>query len=242
MKIPRKCNGLPILNNEQLEDLAEKYALDFCPDIAEHPRPLDVELFIEQYLGFNYELHYLSSCEAYLGMTVFEDMKIPTFNAETFKAQFSNIPANTIIIDSQLVRRAEFDGHFGRCRFTQAHECGHAILHPEFYKSQSGNIRKAQESLKAYSTGESHMAQEILSDADRAEQQANSFASYFLMPRCAVDSISKSRASKSWEDFDYIELIKETFNVSWDAAFYRLKGMGILETSLEKFDWDAFQC
>lgn len=62
------------------------------------------------------------------------------------------------------------------------------------------------------------------------------------MPRCAVDSIIKSRASKSWEDFDYIELIKETFNVSWDAAFYRLKGMGILETSLEKFDWDAFQC
>lgn len=222
----KKSNGLPVLTRLEIDAIAEKAALSLYPDISQKPRAVDVELFIEQVLGFNYEIHYLSSCACYLGVTIFENVQLPTFNLETLKAQFTPIPANTIIIDGWLVKQAEFDGNEGRCRFTQAHECGHAILHSDYFLNQAKH---------AFSSNELPNDQ----DALWAERQADSFAAGFLMPRTAVTRLIKEYRGLGWEDDELIRLMKEVFNVSLSAAFYRLKELGLLETTMEKFNWEA---
>lgn len=135
-EFPKLKNGLPDLTGKEIELLADEIALQFCPDIIEKPRPLDLDRFIECFLGFTLDFLYLSHCQCYLGVTVFKNMKFPTFNMTTFKPELTCVDANTIIIDQGLYQQMEFDGHEGRFRFTEAHECGHAILHPDFMRNR----------------------------------------------------------------------------------------------------------
>ncbi len=238
--LPKLESGLPDLTNKEIELLADQMALEFCPDIVKRPKPIDLDRFIEQFLGFTLDFLYLSHCQCYLGVTVFQNMKFPTFNMRTFKPELTCIPANTIIIDEGLYQQMEIDGHEGRFRFTEAHECGHAIMHPDFYAKQAKEIRKTERSLAAYHSGECQSAVPALSDLDLAEKQANHFASCLLMPRSSILNLLQTNVKPAycWEDIDIIRLVKETYNVSWPSAFYRLKQLGWLSTEMEEFNWD----
>lgn len=236
--LPKLENGLPDLTNKEIELLADHMAIQFCPDIVENPKPLDVDLFIE-FLGFTLDYRYLSHCQCYLGVTVFRKMKFPTFNIETFRPELTCVDENTIIIDEGLYHQMESDGHEGRYRFTGAHECGHAIMHPDFYARQAESIQSAERSLAAYHCGECESAIPVLSDSDLAEKQANHFASCLLMPRSSILNLLEATVDPlCWEDIDIIRLVKETYNVSWPSAFYRLKQLGWLSTEMEEFNWD----
>ena len=46
-----KRNGVPILSGEQISIIGEKYVRDFQPEVLQNPAPVDIESFIEQYLG-----------------------------------------------------------------------------------------------------------------------------------------------------------------------------------------------
>ena len=237
--LPKLKNGLPDLTNKEIELLADQMALEFCPDIVDNPQPLDVDLFIE-FLGFTLDYRYLSHCQCYLGVTVFRKMMFPTFNIETFRPELTCVDENTIIIDEGLYHQMESDGHEGRYRFTGAHECGHAIMHPDFYARQAESIQSAERSLAAYHSGECESAIPVLSDSDLAEKQANHFASCLLMPRSSILNLLEATVDPlCWEDIDIIRLVKGTYNVSWPSAFYRLKQLGWLSTGMEEFDWET---
>ena len=237
--LPKLESGLPDLTNKEIELLADQMALEFCPDIVDNPQPLDVDLFIE-FLGFTLDYRYLSHCQCYLGVTVFRKMKFPTFNIETFRPELTCVDENTIIIDVGLYHQMESDGHEGRYRFTGAHECGHAIMHPDFYARQAESIQSAERSLAAYHSGECESAIPVLSDSDLAEKQANHFASCLLMPRSSILNLLEATVDPlCWEDIDIIRLVKGTYNVSWPSAFYRLKQLGWLSTGMEEFDWET---
>lgn len=237
--LPKLKNGLPDLTNKEIELLADQMAIEFCPDIVDNPQPLDVDLFIE-FLGFTLDYRYLSHCLCYLGVTVFRKMMFPTFNIETFRPELTCVDENTIIIDEGLYHQMECDGHEGRYRFTGAHECGHAIMHPDFYARQAESIQSAERSLAAYHSGECESAIPVLSDSDLAEKQANHFASCLLMPRSSILNLLEATVDPlCWEDIDIIRLVKETYNVSWPSAFYRLKQLGWLSTEMEEFNWET---
>lgn len=237
-EIPKKGNGLPLLSRSQIDDFADHLAVQFNPDIVIHPEPINVDAFIEQFLGWDQDLLYLSHCGCFLGVTIFENMKFPVFNMETFKPEFADVAAHTIIIDAMLYQNMEMSGHQGRFRFTQAHECGHAILHTDFYKKLSVHS-KTNEQRAAYSTGECHSAFLEPDDMGLAEQQANCFASCLLMPKSALEHLIKDYRAENWCDYDLLLLVKETFNTSWQSAFYRLKDLGYMEG--EKFDWESLR-
>ena len=235
---PKKENGLPILTNTQIDDLADYLTHQFCPDVFEHPHEINMDAFIEKFLGFDLDILYLSHCGCYLGATIFQDIKFPVFNIDTFKPELANISANTIIIDAALFQQMEETGNEGRYRFTQAHECGHAIMHPDFYRYQSSAIQKAEHQLAAYSTGgKSISSYSEVDDTELAEQQANRFASCLLMPKRAVKKLIQDRHALHWEDYDLILLVKETFNTSWESTFYRLKDLGYMEAG--EYDWKS---
>ena len=70
-----------------------------------------------------------------------------------------------------------------------------------------------------------------LTDAERAEQQANRFSAAVLMPRSAVKNLLAGRPynrTEGWIIFA-TEQISNAFNVSKEAAFYRLKGLEMIE-------------
>lgn len=237
--IPKFENGLPALSRSEIEDLADGLAVQFSPDIVTRPHPINMDAFIEQFLGYDQDFLYLSHCGCYLGVTVFQDMKFPVFNIETFKPEFADIPANTIIIDAMLYNQMEQSGHQERFRFTQAHECGHAVMHAEFYKTLAEDVQRAKQQLAAYSTGECYSTVLDADVSNQAEQQANYFASCLLMPKSAVKCLIEEYQAENWSDYDLLLLVKETFNTSWESTFYRLKDMGYMEG--EKFNWESLR-
>ena len=66
-------NGVPVLKKEEIDTIGEEYVRDFQPEVLRNPAPVDIEGFIECYLGMTTDYQYLSHNGIYLGMTVFND-------------------------------------------------------------------------------------------------------------------------------------------------------------------------
>lgn len=83
------------------------------------PQEIDIDLFVQDYLGMEQDFQYLSHCGLYLGMTVFNETdKIPVYNPAKYCAEYISAKANTVIIDNSLLE--ENQEH--RYRFTMGHE------------------------------------------------------------------------------------------------------------------------
>ena len=46
-----KQNGVPVLSKKEIEVIGENFLRDFCPDALINPQPVDIERFLELYLG-----------------------------------------------------------------------------------------------------------------------------------------------------------------------------------------------
>ena len=67
-----KNNGVPILSKAEIDAIGERFVQDFQPEVLTNPSPVDIEGFIEFYLGMTPDYQYLSHNGVYLGMTVCE--------------------------------------------------------------------------------------------------------------------------------------------------------------------------
>ena len=61
-------NGVPVLKKEEIDTIGEEYVRDFQPEVLRNPAPVDIEGFIECYLGMTTDYQYLSHNGIYLGM------------------------------------------------------------------------------------------------------------------------------------------------------------------------------
>ena len=55
-------NMVPILSREQIEQMAVEILSDYNADLLTKPQPLDVDRFLEQYLGVNIDYQFLTHC------------------------------------------------------------------------------------------------------------------------------------------------------------------------------------
>lgn len=125
-----KQNGVPVLSKKEIEIIGENFLRDFCPDALINPQPVDVERFLELYLGLKIDYQFLSNDCRYLGMMVFNDTdKVIIYNPEKNEADYIHADARTVLIDNRLLE--ENQEH--RYRYTVGHECGHDIFHSGFY-------------------------------------------------------------------------------------------------------------
>lgn len=125
-----KNNGVPILSKAEIDAIGERFVQDFQPEVLTNPSPVDIEGFIEFYLGMTPDYQYLSHNGVYLGMTVFNDTnKVPVFDPTTNRAEYISAKARTVIIDNRLLD--ENQRH--RFRFTLGHEGGHDIFHSGYF-------------------------------------------------------------------------------------------------------------
>ncbi|MDO4564676.1 MAG: ImmA/IrrE family metallo-endopeptidase [Clostridia bacterium] len=229
-----KKNGVPVLSKDEIDCIGERYVQDFCPEVLVHPAPVDIESFVENYLGITPDYQYLSHNGVYLGMTVFNDTdKVPVFDPSTGRAEYISAKARTIIIDNRLLE--ENQQH--RYRFTLGHEAGHDIFHSGFFGYNP-------DQLTLFDMGNAPMVQcrvdggnadkrspNDWDDHDRMEWHANRISSAILMPKSAVVLIANEFLKEQHDTTRHAAMVyalTDAFDVSSEAATYRLKDLGFI--------------
>lgn len=223
------ARGVPKLSQNQIDKIAEGFIEDFQPEILMNPAQVNIEEFVECYLGMIPDYQYLSHNGIYLGMTVFNDTdKIPVYDPRTKRAEYISASAHTVIIERTLL---ENDKQEHRYRFTLGHEAGHDIFHPKYYKFDMGplsllNLRIEVPPMvlcRRDSIGGKQKTTRNKTEKDWLEWQANSFSAALLMLRKAVEVVMKATTPK-----DAVTAIANVFNVSNEAAGYRLRELGYI--------------
>lgn len=242
--IKRKKTGVPVLSRKEIDIIGERLVQDFCPDAVITPQEIDIDLFVQDYLGADMDYQYLSHCGVYLGMTVFNDTdKVPVFDPVNNRAEYISAKANTIIIDNSLLEKNQEH----RYRFTTGHEAGHSYLHTEYFGYDSNQLTFAdllgdavpapmlQCRIDAKKAGTTNP--KLWGDKEWMEWQANALSSAILMPKSMVlkvaEEVTESVNNKRLIARNQVDKVSQIFNVSWEAASYRLKELGVIEKNQE---------
>lgn len=238
--VRRKRSGAPILSRKEIDDIAENLIADFCPEALRTPQQIDIDLFVQDYLKMDQDYQYLSHCGVYLGMTVFNDTdKIPVYDPVTDRAEYISAKARTVIIDNTLLE--ENQEH--RYRFTMGHESGHGYFHSEFFTYDPNQLTfmdllgeskpamvQCRVDIKKLSD---HIEPPIWGDKEWMEWQANAFSSSLLMPRSAMILLCEDIKARGIDHFSLplalVIGVSDVFNVSGEAARYRLESMGYIK-------------
>ncbi len=227
-------NGVPVLKQEEIDTIGEEFVRDFQPGVLTDPEPVDVEGFIECYLGMTTDYQYLSHNGIYLGMTVFNDTdNVIVWSPETNQAEYISARARTVIVDNRLLE----DNQEHRYRFTLGHEGGHDIFHTAFFHYDPNQLSLLDTPMapmiqcRRDNTQTGQKNPRCWNDHDRMEYQANRFSSAFLMPKSAVKLLAQRHRQESRlvRNIALVHDMVETFDVSMEAATYRLKDLGIVE-------------
>ena len=236
-KYQTKSNGVPVLSKKAIDAIAGDYIHDFQESAWSKLEPLDIEGFIEFYLGMTPDYQYLSHNGIYLGMTVFNDTdRVPIYDPRTKRAEYISAKANTVIIDRRLI---EDDKQEHRLRFTQAHEAGHGIFHTRYFyrdPNQLSFLEPSTEAVIQCRTDSGYRFRQrdpkFWTDKEWMEWQANAFSSAFLMPRQAVRALFETEGrtgSRRQQIAKTILTLASENNVSSEAALYRLCDLGLVE-------------
>lgn len=226
-------NGIPVLNKDEIDAIGERLVVDFCPEVLWSPTEIDIDRFVTKYLGFKQDFHYLSHCGVYLGMTVFDDTKVPIYIPEANKAEYISATAGTVIIDNNLLE----ENQERRYRFTMGHEGSHGYLHKLYFErnpDQSFLIDAEKATIVKCRLDKSRLDRlpmKLWSDSDWIEWQANALASAILMPRFMVRMLLARVPDRGEVDrpLRLVLLLSQTLNVSFEAAEYRLKDLGFID-------------
>lgn len=237
--VRRKRSGVPVLSRNEIDEIGEGLVRDFNPLALITPQEIDIDLFVQDYLGMQQDFQYLSHCGVYLGMTVFNDTdKLPVYNPQTNAAEYISEKARTVIIDNSLLSTNQEH----RYRFTMGHEAGHGFLHNEYFSYDPNQltlfgmndgafdvpmIQCRVDAVKLCSTKRSW------SDMDWMEWQANAVSSAILMPKSmvikAVEEVIEKKRNNDLLPYAKIFKVSSLFNVSFEAAEYRLKELKLFE-------------
>lgn len=232
--IRTKQNQLPILKREEIDDIAEQFLMDFQPEALKNPMEVDVDGFLERYLGATPDYQYLSHNMIYLGMTVFQDTNsILVYDPYNKRAEYFSAKANTVIFDTRLVEEANQEHRY---RFTAGHECGHLVFHTPYFERldllrRLWGVKNEMVMQCLRMDLPSSKKRELKTDNDWMEWQANQFSGSFLMPKTAVLSILDEYGTSSCGIFNSLNAMAGIFNVSHEAVLNRLRNLGFVKKS-----------
>lgn len=237
-----KQNGVPVLSKKDIEAIGENFLRDFCPDALTKPQPVDVERFLEMYLGLKVDYQFLSNDGRYLGMMVFNDTdKVVIYNPDKNEADYIHADARTVLIDNRLLE--ENQEH--RYRYTIGHECGHDIFHSGFYSYNPDQMSFFDSTpadnpamVQCRLVGQNNYgARKSWTDADWMEWQSNFFSSVLLMPKEMVKKVAGKPLLEehfSLAAYSMVTRIAREFNVSPEAAKIRLEEVGCIRKGMLK--------
>lgn len=243
-----KSNGLPIVSKNEIEQFAEIILNDYNSELINAPTVLDIEDFLEFYVGLEIDFKDLTHDKSTIGMIVFSDGDIAIYDAQKNKAKRIRVNQGTIIIDNSLLQEELLT----RGRFTLCHELAHWILHRHMYVVDQNqislfeNIHEEKTSIiKCRNIDiESTYKRQLRDDDDWMEWQADYMASALLMPKKSfITAVIKRFEHIGIKDKNYqmgtdsekdlfieslcYELAK-LYNVSVIAVKIRLENLGLI--------------
>lgn len=225
-------NGVPVLKAKDIELLANKHLKEFDKHIFDDFKALDVDKFIESYLGLNVEYQKLSLDDTILGKTPLFDGAIPIISDDN-KKEIRLVKKGTIFVDLDAC------GCENRIRFTMIHEACHAVFHQNVERSVLENCRCCNETI---TTIDKHGCLTILkakSQLEWMEYQADKYASCILMPRQCVRKMYEAKHKEYFENkritsarpnrlWKILYDMSEAFQVSKPAMALRLKTLNLI--------------
>ncbi len=241
LKTSYTFSQIPYLTYDALEEYAEQVVADFAPERLENPGALDVDRFIEYYLGLSVEYHRICYDRRVLGMTAFNDGKIDVANEDTGLPEPLPVSKGTIVIDTSLTVTKR---SIPRLRFTMMHEgAGHWMLHRKAFSADNpfgpvgiykNQYLAAKEGRHDYSSSKKEKTENQF-----MERQADFLAAAILMPRPALRNTFREffefyhdrprqivRGTSPLDDCYAKQLpqcVAQTYNVSERAALIRLE-------------------
>lgn len=252
----KKKNGVPVLSKEEIEVLAERVISSYKPIRNLEAGALDLEHFIECYMGLNMDYNDLSHNKSILGMIVFDNCKVPVYDVEKAKAKYIPVGEGTVIIDNSLLEEEQLR----RGRFTLAHESSHWFLHRQIYQKNKNQIslfdtleikEKELPVIKCRTLDIENIGRKKLStDNEFIEWQADYMASALLMPKNSFTKVTKGKFKSSriakgfyeigtdfemdiWAEAIAYELA-DIFEVSVTAVKIRLKNLGFIREQVDQ--------
>ncbi len=149
---------------------------------------------------------YITNNSRILGKIIFDYGYTAYYDMEKRDYDFLEVQAGTIIVDASLLDPK----HYGRLRFTYAHELSHWLLHKKIY----------------WGTGE--VAALLQGEHDDAnERQANILATHILMPTGPVKRCYYNIAPNKPTKEGVICEMAKVFEVSKQAMGFKLRSLGL---------------
>jgi hypothetical protein len=233
---------IPYITNEALDEYATRVVADAQHEVMKEPTALDVDRFLEFYLGLNVEFKRLSYNSVILGMTAFNAGIVHTIDESTNRITPILVEAGTVIIEPSLMNGR----NLARRRFTYMHEGSHWLLHRKAFSTGNpfGSAGKYDNQYLAAKEGRIDYcrAQTERNDLERMERQADFLAAALLMPLPTLRMAFREffnyvgerprKIIRGQSDIDdcYAQLLSDyvakRFGVSKRAALIRLEKLG----------------
>lgn len=238
LSFKRKENGVPNIYRKDIEEIATSLIEDYNPQLLTNPQEMDIDHFVEFYMGMNLDYQYLSSDCRYLGMCIFNDTnKIIVFNPEERKAEYFSASAGTVLLERSMVYDPKQEH---RTRFSLGHEAGHYILDKDYYLchpdqlylfDKPANPEPMVKCKIADIEGNYRGNPRNWDDSTRMEWQCDALSESLLMNKKSVSILMKELGRIQDEETLNIIRVKEMvrlYNVSYKAAELRLRHLGFV--------------
>ena len=213
------------------------FIYDFDRTLLTDPRPVDIEKFMEFYLGLTPEYNFLTHCGLILGRMVFNDTnKLAVYVPEEKRADYISAKRGTVVLNNTLLE----DKNEVCLRSTMGHECGHWIYHKEFFTVDPYQMTLFDISYQAATAcREADIfggRKRLITDHDWLEHQAKMFSACILMPRSAfmkylMDPKLRGYVENCPAEWDYDNVLATyaaaRFDVSVQSARIRLFQLGM---------------
>lgn len=242
--IRRKRNGVPIMTYEQIDNIAIALIQDYDRSLLKKPKAIDIEDFLEFYLGLKIGYADLTHNQSILGTIALTNGTYITYDKEHNSIFERTLKAGDVLIDNILLeKRSE-----RRRNFTIAHEAGHYItLKPliDKYKEESrylsnnnlqSNVIQCSAKHLNYGGGKPYYKRKT--NEEWREYYADNMGAALLMPKPTVGIVANDifvkyniekqivlnvNNNSTIAAYDLSENIAKIFNVSKQAASIRLK-------------------
>jgi len=244
--------------DREIDELAHAILADYKPDLLREPGKINLEHFLEHYLGANVQFHDIYNDDPehpILALTTFTEGSVNVFNREKECVSSIVVPARTIIIDNEVMDQ----GNEGFALFSGLHEGGHLTLHWNVFVDDNG-IAHGRKEATAYGRKDDTASviccrrenienygftKKERSPADWREHQADYYAAAIAMPNATFipfvhqffrdNEVYKGHIKMGYNpDLDILahdllpEYISEVYGVSRRAARIKLRKCGIV--------------
>lgn len=221
---------VPNIDRNCLEDIAHWFLKQHYPEVFLKPGHVDIKAMIREIWLHAYKSG-LSIDGKHKGALFLHGKKITLFK-EDGSAVSKEVPDKTILIDRTLCR-----DNLNKAHNTAMHECCHFGLHSLFFLFQENYIEELHEYFEPIEEEYLPLDEEDFKEISKMEWQANRLAPRIQMLDEWVDEKMQELLPKyAWmnEFAMYEAIIKEIaayFNVSKEAAKYRLRELNYSDTS-----------